>query len=505
MDLPTRSTSSPKADRDPNGCDDGLHDLLQEDDAAAEARMIEKLRWREFALIYVAYMGFLACRKNYGLWLPAVVSELGHSKGQAGILGSAMEFTYGTCSFLNGAVIDTYPAKHLLIAGLVLSAVANVCIAGTDSLPMMIALWTANGAVQSVGWPSITTVFLAWFPDPAQRGAWYSLLSTCQNAGAALVPLCVSAFVSTHGWRAALLAPAAATIATALLLAIALHGSPAAAAGTPPSTKAKPTKADLAHSMRQHVFLNHRLWLMAVAYFGVSMVRTCIQDWTSLYLNEAKGMPLATAARCLFLWELGGFGGCARPPWRPRACSRRRCSFPRLARARAHARARTRALARACPRRLPPLSAFPCLLAVHARSPGGGRALGPALPRAARAGRVPELRAACALARVPVVAEQPDASAAQLHVAGRVRFPGTRSPRTLLARGSAALRLVFGGRLRQDDRADRRGVRGLAPGRAAGEMGVGRRAYRPCVRLARFCVCLDATLENDGRHPDRWT
>lgn len=292
----------------PSSCD-GLNDLLQEDDAAAEARMIEKLRWREFALIYVAYMGFLACRKNYGLWLPAVVSELGHSKGQAGILGSAMEFTYGTCSFLNGAVIDTYPAKHLLIAGLVLSAVANVCIAGTDSLPMMIALWTANGAVQSVGWPSITTVFLAWFPDPAQRGAWYSLLSTCQNAGAALVPLCVSAFVSTHGWRAALLAPAAATTATALLLATALHGSPAAAAGTPPSTKAKPTKADLAHSMRQHVFLNHRLWLMAVAYFGVSMVRTCIQDWTSLYLNEAKGMPLATAARCLFLWELGGFGG----------------------------------------------------------------------------------------------------------------------------------------------------------------------------------------------------
>lgn len=347
----------------PSSCD-GLNDLLQEDDAAAEARMIEKLRWREFALIYVAYMGFLACRKNYGLWLPAVVSELGHSKGQAGILGSAMEFTYGTCSFLNGAVIDMYPAKHLLIAGLVLSAVANVCIAGTDSLPMMIALWTANGAVQSVGWPSITTVFLAWFPDPAQRGAWYSLLSTCQNAGAALVPLCVSAFVSTHGWRAALLAPAAATTATALLLATALHGSPAAAAGTPPSTKAKPTKADLAHSMRQHVFLNHRLWLMAVAYFGVSMVRTCIQDWTSLYLNEAKGMPLATAARCLFLWELGGFGGCAWPPLRPRACSRRRRSSPRLARARAHARARpapapSPAPARvACPTQRVPLS--PC-------------------------------------------------------------------------------------------------------------------------------------------------
>jgi OPA family sugar phosphate sensor protein UhpC-like MFS transporter len=48
---------------------------------------------------------------------------------------------------------------------------------------------------------------------------------------------------------------------------------------------------------------------MAVTYFGVSMVRTCLQDWTSLYLSEAKGLPLPTTARCLFLWELGGFGG----------------------------------------------------------------------------------------------------------------------------------------------------------------------------------------------------
>jgi len=51
------------------------------------------------------------------------------------------------------------------------------------------------------------------------------------------------------------------------------------------------------------------LWLMGVTYFAISMVRTCMQDWTSLYLHEAKGLPIATSARCLFLWELGGFAG----------------------------------------------------------------------------------------------------------------------------------------------------------------------------------------------------
>jgi len=48
---------------------------------------------------------------------------------------------------------------------------------------------------------------------------------------------------------------------------------------------------------------------MAVNYFGVSMVRTCLSDWTNVFLLEAKGLPLETAAFCLFLMEIGGFVG----------------------------------------------------------------------------------------------------------------------------------------------------------------------------------------------------
>jgi len=267
------------------------------------------LQWREFGLIYIAYMGFLVSRKNYGFWLRPVISELGYAKGQAGLIGSTLEVAYGTCSFLNGVVIDTRSPKQLLIVGLLLSALANVFVAGTEDLSLMVVIWGLNGAVQSVGWPSVTNVFLSWFPDPAARGVWYSLLSTCQNAGAALVPLLVSASVSVYGWRAALYAPAVASTLTAVLLGLMLYGSPAAAANAPPSTKAKPSPADLAHTMRQQVFLNPSLWLMAASYFGCSMVRTCLQDWTSLFLHEAKGLPISTAARCLFLWELGGFAG----------------------------------------------------------------------------------------------------------------------------------------------------------------------------------------------------
>ena len=68
------------------------------------------LKWREFALVYVAYMGFLCSRKNYGFWLRPVISDLGYAKGEAGLIGSTLEVTYGTCSFLNGVVVGPPPA-----------------------------------------------------------------------------------------------------------------------------------------------------------------------------------------------------------------------------------------------------------------------------------------------------------------------------------------------------------------------------------------------------------
>ena len=258
-----------------------------------------------------------------GFWLPSVLSRLGKTKGEAGTIGSSLEMSYGACSLLNGVLIDAAPPRTLLIVGLLLTGAINLAVGEVDYLPAIAALWATNGAVQSVGWPSVTNIFLAWFPDPAARGAWYSLLSTCQNAGAALVPLMVAAAISHTGWKAALWAPAALAAATALVLACFLHGSPSEArrharsraegggSASPPSPKLNPVSrgSSLAAILGKQVVLNRALWLMAINYFGVSLVRSYLSDWSSVYLAEAKGLSLSQVARCLFLLEAGGFGG----------------------------------------------------------------------------------------------------------------------------------------------------------------------------------------------------
>lgn len=276
-------------------------------------------RWREFTLIYGAYMTMLMARKNYGFWLPSVLSDLGAGKGEAGMLGSTFEIVYGSCALLNGVLIDMVPPKHLLVAALLASGAVNLAIGSTSSLALMVLLWGSNGFAQSFGWPSITNIFLAWFPDPASRGSWYSLLSTCQNAGAALVPLVVSATVARFGWRAALYTPALCTGLTATVLALMLYGSPAAIESRYASKddvrmsregRSQPKLGGgLARMLGRHVLLNGELWLMAVSYFCISLVRTCLSDWSAIFLHEEKGMPMHTAARCLFAMESGGFVG----------------------------------------------------------------------------------------------------------------------------------------------------------------------------------------------------
>ena len=284
-------------------------------------------RVNEFVLIYMGYMTFLAARKSYGFWLPSVLTTLQVSRGEAGVLGSSFEFVYGGCALLNGVLIDMASPKVLLVGGLLLSSAVCIGISASSSLPVMVSLWAFHGLVQSVGWPSITNVFLAWFPDPATRGAWYSLLSTCQNAGAATVPLVLSFAMKYYGWKAALYVPAVTCAIMALVLLLCLHGSPAQAQAYHEggvkgarglSREAASTQVRRPPSLSllvETVLFNRSLWLMGVNYFCISMVRTCLSDWSAVFLPESKGLSLPAAASALVVMETGGFVGSLAAGW----------------------------------------------------------------------------------------------------------------------------------------------------------------------------------------------
>ncbi|KAJ1626296.1 major facilitator superfamily domain-containing protein [Pavlovales sp. CCMP2436] len=276
---------------------------------------------RTFVLIYSAYVALLIARKNYGFWLPHACTVLELDGAQVAVVGSAFEIASGYGALLNGFLVDAFDPALGLAAALGVSALVNLALSRSTSLEMMAGLWSINGVAQSFGWPCVSRLFLRAFPDPRGRGLWYSLLSTSQNVGAALVPILVTSIVAKTGEpRAAFWLPAAVTAVLALVAFYGLRAQPPTGGGLRP-VAAAPAPAPPAERVPVRVRCkaglgpvfdvigNWRLWAMAADYFCIGVIRSSLTDWSPIFLMEEKGMDVAAASRCLCAFELGGFLG----------------------------------------------------------------------------------------------------------------------------------------------------------------------------------------------------
>jgi len=198
-----------------------------------------------FVLIYVSYAISLVIKRNYAFWLPDFTREYPHN----GSVGSLWELANAVAKVVGGVLVDLHSPTAVLSLCLGLQGVTSalflvpfMLLGATHPAAAFTAsagLWALNGAANAMLWPALARIFMSWFPDPKQRGVWYSALATSQNVGAGFAPLLTASLAATYGWTARLYAPAALAIAYACLLVWTLTNEPPAAAATsPPSSPA---------------------------------------------------------------------------------------------------------------------------------------------------------------------------------------------------------------------------------------------------------------------------
>jgi MFS transporter, OPA family, sugar phosphate sensor protein UhpC len=182
-----------------------------------------------FAALFLGYAACLLSKRSAGYWsgplLHAVGPDQAKGSSQQGIFSSSFESASGLSKLLNGPVVDAFSGSmlfsgalgvaglcHFLIALLGRSAAVPASLRTPGILSMA---WALNGFTQGFAWPSLAKLFMRWFPDPKERGFWYSLLATSQNAGAALAPFLLLAASRGSliylglpgGWEGSLLLP----------------------------------------------------------------------------------------------------------------------------------------------------------------------------------------------------------------------------------------------------------------------------------------------------------
>ena len=275
--------------------------------------------------MFIGYAFYYFTRKSYTFAMPGIMAELHLDKSELGVMGSVFALSYGLSKFISGVMSDQSNPRYFMAFGLILTGIVNIFFGFSSSLLLFALFWGLNGWFQGFGWPPCVRFLTHWYSH-SERGSWWSICSVSQNIGAFLIPWIVGLCLHYYGWRAALYVPGVISIVGGLFLINRLRDTPQSL-GLPPIEKfrndyinktAEANEEEKKLSTKElviGVLTNRYIWLLAVAYFFVYLVRTGIGEWTSIFLIENKDYSRLGASGTVSLFEAGGFFGSLSAGW----------------------------------------------------------------------------------------------------------------------------------------------------------------------------------------------
>jgi OPA family sugar phosphate sensor protein UhpC-like MFS transporter len=253
-----------------------------------------------------------------------MMQDLGYDKGQLGLLASILALSYGISKFISGVLGDKTNPRYLMGLGLIATGVCNIIFGLSSSLYFFALFWGLNGWFQGCGWPPCARLLTYWY-SRSERGRWWSWWNTSHNIGGAVIPLFTAYCAQLYGWRSAMIFPGVIVIIGGLFVINRLCDTPQSLGLPPiekfrgdyPATTLNEPERELSvkEILFQHVLNNPLIWLLGISYFFVYLIRQAINDWTVLYLVEAKGYTQLGAAGVVFWFEIGGIAGSLLAGW----------------------------------------------------------------------------------------------------------------------------------------------------------------------------------------------
>ena len=281
-------------------------------------------RWQILVSMYAGYALFYFTRKSFTFITPALIHDGLLTTTQVGLIASAFYVIYGCSKFISGIISDRANARYFMALGLFMTGLANIAFSFSHSLVSFFSLWLINAFFQGWGWPPCAKLLTHWYSQ-RERGRWWGGWNTCHNVGGFLTPNLIALSLLYGDWRLGMWLAGGAAIVMACLLLVGLRDTPRSL-GLPPieqykhdtqgelKAAASTTQLDTMTLVREYVLTNASLWILAIAYVLVYVVRTAINDWGALYLTD-HGYSLAQADQCLSLFEVGGVFGSLAAGW----------------------------------------------------------------------------------------------------------------------------------------------------------------------------------------------
>lgn len=295
-----------------------------------------KFWWRRlfvFIGILLGYSSYYLTRNSLTFTAPVMVADpkLNIDITSVGVITSIFPLCYGVSKFVAGVVGDKLSPAAMLGTGLLATGAVNIAFGCSSVMAVFCTLWALNGMLQGFGAPSCAKILTNWFASK-ERGTWWGMWNIAHNVGGFSAPILSGTAARSFGWSWGLWAPGIIGVTLGTLLLAILPSEPERAGFAPVEDPASQSQQQhqqkqessekgseeedeendlpLIQNLFKNVLSNPFVWLLALTYFCVYIVRQGVTSWAVFYLINEKGVADAgSAALRVSGLELGGLVG----------------------------------------------------------------------------------------------------------------------------------------------------------------------------------------------------
>jgi MFS family permease len=149
---------------------------------------------------------------SFALFAVPWISEFGAARRDVMLIATVLQFGVGAFSPLVGRLMDRYPMRWIVLAGLVLLMLGLLLGSAATDLWQLIVLYSTVFplSMSLMGTLASQTMITRWFDD--RRGLAIGISATGTNLGGIVFPLLVGAWLVSQGWRETYLALAVVSL-----------------------------------------------------------------------------------------------------------------------------------------------------------------------------------------------------------------------------------------------------------------------------------------------------
>ena len=303
----------------------------------------KSLRFQAFITGTFGYALYYVCRLSMGVMKQPLIDAGLLNATQLGIIGACLYWVYAVGKLVNGFLADGANIKRFMATGLIISSVVNLLMgiigasavgAGMSSTVIFVSfavMWAINGWAQSMGAPPAIIALSRWFPLKV-RGTYYGFFSASHNLGEGLSFIFVGSIVAAFGWKWGFFGAAIAGVVGILLILLFFHDNPESK-GLPPIevlagektqeelnaergvNESKEDQQVETRRIQRAVIKNPGVWILALSSAFMYMSRYAINEWGTIFLQEARGYELKEAAAIIGLNPIFGIIGTVISGW----------------------------------------------------------------------------------------------------------------------------------------------------------------------------------------------